>query len=94
MKPNQNREKKSGKPRLLKFLFFFCLILVALEGFVRAQGSYFFMLSDKLLLKVAILKRAEETRVLFLGTSRFLDAIAEQDFTDELEKLTGERIKT
>ncbi|MDG2124426.1 MAG: hypothetical protein P8J87_12045 [Verrucomicrobiales bacterium] len=52
------------------------------------------MLSDKLLLKVAILERAEETRVLFLGTSRFLDAIAEQDFTDELEKLTGERIKS
>jgi hypothetical protein len=81
------------KSRFAKFLLLISLIVGALELFVRANSDDFFALSDKLLLKVEILARNPDTRVLCLGTSRFLDAIDERQFGSEIERLTGEKIK-
>ncbi len=87
----------SGEPRmktrLLKFTVLFVLILGAFEVFVRANGPYFYALSDKLLLKAAILERSPDTNVLFLGTSRFVDAIEQMRFAEELESITGKKTK-
>lgn len=64
-----------------------------MEVIVRVNSDSFYALSDKLLLKVELLKRNPDTRVLCLGTSRFLDAIDERLFTAQIERLTGESIK-
>ncbi len=79
--------------RLAKFLVLMALVIGAVEIFVRANSENFFALSDKLLLKVEILERNPDTRVLCLGTSRFLDAIDERQFSSEIERLTGKKIK-
>lgn len=79
--------------RLVKFLVLTALIIGAVEIFVRANSGNFFALSDKLLLKVEILERNPDTRVLCLGTSRFLDAIDERQFSSEIERLTGRNIE-
>ena len=79
--------------RLVKSLILMALIISAAEIFVRANSDNFFALSDKLLLKVEILERNPDTRVLCLGTSRFLDAIDERQFSSEIERLTGKKIK-
>lgn len=79
--------------RLAKFLVLMALIIGAVEIVVRTNSENFFALSDKLLLKVEILKRNPDTRVLCLGTSRFLDAIDERQFSSEIERLTGRKIK-
>lgn len=79
--------------RLVKFLVLTALIIGAVEVFVRANRGNFFALSDKLLLKVEILERNPDTRVLCLGTSRFLDAIDERQFSSEIKRLTGKNIK-
>lgn len=80
------------KSRLVKFLLLLLLILGAFEVFVRMNARNFHAFSDKLLLKVALLERNPETKVLFLGTSRFLDAIEDRQFTTEIERLTGREI--
>ena len=72
----------------------FVLIVTALDIFVDVNGPYFYALSDKLLLKIAILERAPDTKVLFLGTSRFVDGIEHKKFSDELEAITGFRYKS
>jgi hypothetical protein len=82
------------KSRLTKFLVLFVLIVTALDIFVDVNGSYFYALSDKLLLKTAILERAPDTKVLFLGSSRFVDGIEQKKFTDELEVVTGLKYKS
>jgi len=69
------------------------LIISAAEVFVRANSENFFALSDKLLLKVELLERNPDTRVLCLGTSRFLDAIDERQFSSEIERRTGKKVK-
>jgi len=79
--------------RLAKFLVVAALIIGAAESLVRANSDNFFALSDKLLLKVEILKRNPDTRVLCLGTSRFLDAIDERQFSSEIARLTGQKIR-
>ncbi len=81
------------KSRLIIFLILFALILGAFEIFVRANGKYFFSLSDRVLLKTAILERSTDTPVLFIGTSRFLDGIDQGAFSDALKKETGQRFK-
>jgi hypothetical protein len=81
------------KSPIVKYLLAMLLVTAALELFVRANSENFFALSDKLLLKVEILKRSPDTRVLCLGTSRFLDAIDERRFSAEIERLSRKRIK-
>ncbi len=82
------------KSRLIKFLIVFALILGAAEVFVRINGKYFYALTDKILLKVKILERSPETEVLFIGSSRFLDAIDQGVFSKQLESKTGKKIKS
>ena len=86
--------EENMKSRLIRFLIVSGILLAGLELMVRANGKYFFALSDKMLLKAEILERSPETRVLFLGTSRFLDAIDHEAFSGELKKRTGRRIKS
>ncbi len=81
------------KSRLILFLILFTLILGVFEVFVRANGKYFFALSDRVLLRTAILERSPDTRVLFIGTSRFLDGIDQAQFSKTLEKQTGQSFK-
>jgi len=81
------------KSRLIIFLILFALILGTFEIFVRVNGEYFFSLSDRVLLKTAILERSTDTPVLFIGTSRFLDGIDQGIFSDALKKETGQRFK-
>ncbi len=82
------------KSPLARFLFFFVLLLVGLEVVVRANGRYFYALSDSMLLNAKILEREPETKILFLGTSRFLDAIDHHLFTKELAAHTGINLKS
>ncbi|MEO0415938.1 MAG: hypothetical protein AAF226_13405, partial [Verrucomicrobiota bacterium] len=82
------------KSKLVKFLLGLALLLFLTEWIVRANAPYFHALSDRMLLKAKILERAPETKVLFLGTSRFLDGINHLQFSDELEELTGEEWKS
>jgi hypothetical protein len=81
------------KSRLSKFLLLILLIVGAFELFVRVNADIFFALSDKLLLKVEILERNPDTKILCLGTSRFLDAIDERQFSAEIERLTDQKVK-
>lgn len=81
------------KSRLIIFLILIALILGVFEVFVRANGKYFFALSDRVLLRTAILERSPDTRVLFIGTSRFLDGIDQTQFSETLEKRTGQYLK-
>ncbi len=81
------------KSRLIVFLILFALVLGVFEVFVRANGKYFFALSDRVLLRTAILERSPDTRILFIGTSRFLDGIDQTQFSETLEKRTGQHFK-
>lgn len=81
------------KSRLLVFLVSFFLILTGVELAMRRSGESFQALTDPLLLKAAILERTPETKVLFLGTSRFVDGIEQERFSAALNEITGESIR-
>ena len=80
-------------PRLIKFLIIFALVVGGFEVFARVNGKYFYALSDKVLLKAEILERSPETTVLFMGSSRFLDAIDHTVFSDAIAERTGTDFK-
>jgi hypothetical protein len=82
------------KSPLTRFLIILLLILITIELLVRANGKYFYALSDSMLLNAKILEREPETKILFLGTSRFLDAIDHHLFTKELAIHTGVTLKS
>jgi len=82
------------KSPLARFLIILVLILLGLELLVRVNGKYFYALSDSMLLNAKILEREPETKILFLGTSRFLDAIDHHLFSKELAAHTGIQLKS
>lgn len=81
------------KRRLLTFLILFALVLGGLELFVRANGASFEALSDRLAFQIRVFERSpDDTAALFLGTSRFADAIDQTVFGDEVAERTGESV--
>jgi hypothetical protein len=93
MRENTNTIKGDGG-RLIPFIVSLICLFLLLELFARFNTEHFFALSDKVLLKAQILRRAPDTRILFLGSSRFLDAIDARTFTATLERETGEEFRT
>ncbi|MDC0259402.1 hypothetical protein OAK43_04110 [Verrucomicrobiales bacterium] len=81
-------------PRLIKFLIIFTLVIGGFEVFARVNGKYFYALSDKVLLKAEIPERSPETKVLFIGSSRFLDAIDHTVFSEVIAERTGNEFKS
>jgi len=85
-----NAQRSRRSLRLPLFCAFLFLALVALEIVVRANGEQFLALSDRFLLRVKIFERSpEDTKALFIGTSRFVDGIDQTVFSDEVERRTG-----
>jgi hypothetical protein len=81
------------KSRLTVFLLSFFLILAGFEVAMRWNGEAFRALTDPLLLKAAILKKSPETKVLFLGTSRFVDGIEQGRFAEAINETAGVSIR-
>jgi len=80
--------------RLLLFLALFVSILAALELFVRANGASFEALSDRLAFQIRVFERSpEDTAALFLGTSRFADAIDQTVFSDAVSERVKEDVR-
>lgn len=80
--------------RLILFLVLLLLILGGLEIFVRVNGPSFEALADRLSLRIRIFERSpEDTAALFLGTSRFADAIDQTVFGEAVEDRTGDFVR-
>ena len=91
MRPKNRKEACFMTRRLLTFLVLFFLLLGGLELFVRANGESFEALSDRLAFQIRVFERSpEDTAALFLGTSRFADAIDQTVFGKEVAEQTGE----
>lgn len=82
------------KPKLIPYLAAVLGFLFCFELFARVNESYFSALADKALLKIKILERTTDARILFVGSSQFLDAIDPNVFTSELQKETGVHLKS
>lgn len=85
---------KRAKARLIPYVGALLGLFLTLEVFARFNAEHFFALSDKILLKVQILKQAPDTRVLFLGSSRFLDAIDARTFAATMKREADVELKT
>lgn len=82
------------KPKLIPYLAAVLGFLFCFELFARVNESYFSALADKALLKIKILERTTDAKILFVGSSQFLDAIDPNVFSAELENETGVRLKS
>lgn len=80
--------------RLLLFVAFLLLALGVLEAFVRANGEYLEVLSDKTSMRIKVFERSpSDLGLLFIGTSRFVDCIDEPLFSRNLEIRSGKTIR-
>ncbi len=96
MSQGEKYERNSNffmRSRLSVFLLSLFLILTGLEAAMRWNGEAFHALTDPLLLKAAILEKSPETKVLFLGTSRFVDGIEQERFARAISESSGDRIR-
>ena len=81
--------------RLLLFVSFLLLALGILEFLVRASGEYFEALSDKTLMRIKIFERSpSDLGLLFIGTSRFVDAIDGPLFSKGIKERSGKTLRT
>lgn len=79
--------------KLLCYLSILIIFFISLEIFVQSNKQAFFALSDKMLLKLEMLNKRASDHIVFLGSSKTLDAIAPNTFTSTLAKETGLEFK-
>ncbi len=74
---------------LIRYVAVLFLFFIGLEVFVRANHNSFYALSDKLLLKIEMLKRRPNDQLVITGSSRTLDGIdaktLEKTFKDDYQ---------
>lgn len=61
------------------------ITFASIEALVRSNESYFYALSDKILLKIEFLKKRQTDQIVFLGTSRTQDGLDPSLFQKELK---------
>jgi len=79
---------------LIKYTLTIVLVLIGIEVFVSHNQTYFKALSDKLLLKLEMLKKREDDQLVFIGSSKSLDAIDGELFNDLFNKASPQRLKS
>ncbi len=79
---------------LIKYTLSIVLVLICTEVFVSQNHTYFKALSDKLLLKLEMLKKRGDDELVFIGSSKTLDAVDSELFNTTFNEKSSRKIKT
>ncbi len=79
---------------LIKYTLSILLVLLCTEQFVGHHQNYFRALSDKLLLKLEMLKKRENDKLVFIGSSKTLDAVDSALFNDHFNEVSDKKMKS
>jgi len=89
------RSQRSMNRRLFHFALLSLLILAVFELSVRQNEELFSALSDRIALRMKIFERSSpDLKILFIGTSRFVDAIDQSAFSTAYHQQSGNDAKS